>query len=270
MRVDSIHRILFVFVLLALGSGCVSERTGRRVEKSNRIVTIATDATFAPFHFLTESGEVSGFDVELARALVRRIGAMPKVEVVRPYDRLWSGLENREFDCVAATTGITPARRQKWLMTDPYFQTAQVAVVRTGDNEPGSLADMEGQRIGAAGTGTSWLAAQSIRRARPTHLGKGQAGIPTLLAGDIDALIVDEFDGVDAANKSNGALRLVPTPVALESYAVVLNRSSRELWRRLNRALESMRRDGSLAKLRKRFGLDRPDDWPVRFGHAGE
>lgn len=247
----------------ALCGACASSARTNGAPDSG-VLRIATDATFPPFHFETDSGEASGYDVELARELARRAGLEPRVIVVRPYERLWEGLADGEFDVVAATTGITIERQTKWLFTAPYYTTGQTAVVRSGPNEPQRLADLREARVGAAGSGTSWLAAQTIPGATAMQLGKGQAGIPALLTGDIDALIVDEYEAVRAARESAGALRVLHEPVAIEHYAIVLPKTAREHQAKLNHALQEMKDDGSLEELRRRFGLVRPPSWPVR------
>jgi len=160
--------------------------------------------------------------------------------------------------------GITIERQSKWLFTAPYYTTCQAAVVRNGPDQPQRLEDLLDARVGAAGSGTSWLAAQTIHGASAMQLGKGQAGIPALLAGDIDALIVDEYEAVRAARDSAGSLRVLQAPVAIEHYAIVLPKTARANQTKLNRALQSMKDDGSLEELRRLFGLVRPPSWPVR------
>lgn len=262
-------RVLAWSLVALLSNGCASSKpddaSAARHESASSpsVVRIATDATFPPFHYLTDFGLPTGYDVELAKEALGRAGHTVDVVVVRPYERLWTGLAQGEFDCVAATTGITRARREQWLLSEPYYITAQVAVVRAGRGEPQNLVDLRNKRVGAAGSGTSWLAAQSIHGANAMQLGKGQAGIPALLTGEIDALIVDEYEGVRAASESGGALRVLGAPVALEQYAIVFPKSKPELHQSVNDALDGMRRDGTLAQLRERFGLIRPSDWPV-------
>lgn len=75
-------------------------------------------------------------------------------------------------------------------------------------------------------------------------LGKGQAGVPSLEKGAIDALIVDEFGAVATARASNGRLRVLSEPVALERYAFVLPKGRDELKLALDRALEELEREG--------------------------
>ncbi len=263
-----------MIVLFLLVLGCASTSAPGDSELQARgTVLIATDATFPPFHYVDEAGTVTGFDIELSRELARRAGYTPKV-VVLSYDGLFEGLLAERHHVVAATTGITPERAQQYLFTDAYFNTCQAALVRSGGGEPQRLSDLAGRRVGATGAGTSVAALRQLPDAIPVLLselkGKEDAvqkdgRVPTLEGGEIDALIVDELVAVEAARASGGRLRVLPEPVALEQYGLVLPPGSHELKREFDDALESMRTDGSMRALERRFGLDRGDDWPIRL-----
>lgn len=223
---------------------------------------IASDATFAPFHWVDESGRPTGFDIELARAVAANAGFEPEV-IVLPYEALFSGLGENTHDVVAATTGVTPERESLYLLSQPYYETCQVAVVRAGPDEPTSVGKLKGLRVGAAGSGTSMKAMQSIV-GEHIRLEDGQ-GVESLEAGKIDAWLVDEFDGVTVARESQGRLLVLPEPVALERYAFVLARDREELKSRLNRSLAELEKNGTVKRLRARFGVDRDASWPVEW-----
>ena len=242
-------------------------------EGSRGVVTIASDATFAPFHYIDSEGNVTGFDIELAREIVERLGMRADVTVV-PYDRLFIDLLAGQHQVVAATTGITAEREKRYLFSSPYFLTCQAALVRSGAYEPGSLRELAGRNVGAAGAGTSVAALTLLPESVPILLSEREASevsilddgrVPALEHREIDALIVDEFDAVQAARRSGGQLRVLREPVALERYGFVFAPTDGDLKRQFDVALEAMRRDGSLQELERKFGLDRGEDWPVRL-----
>lgn len=247
-------KLRFVFGLCLL-AGCTTE-------SPQKVLRIASDATFAPFHLVGESGTPTGFDIELARAVATQAGFTPEV-IVLPYDDLFSGLQAKTHDVVAATTGITPERERVYLFTQPYFETCQVAVVRTGSDEPDHVIDLRGARVGAAGSGTSMKAMQSIDG---DHISlEGGTGVQSLEAGTIDAWIVDEFDGIAAARESAGRLRVLPEPVALEYYGFVLASDRQGLKKRLDESLSELEKNGEIARLRAEFGVEREPEWPVSW-----
>ena len=231
--------------------------------REGKTLRIASDATFPPFHYVSNGAPPTGYDIELARRAAARAGFEPLV-LVRPYDDLLPGLTTGAHDLVAATTGVTPEREKQYLFTRPYFETCQAALVRVGPGEPATLAELEGQRVGAAGSGTSARALRALARVKQVPLGKGQAGVPSLERGEIDALVVDEYGAVASARASNGRLRVLSEPVARERYAFVLPAGRDELKRALDRALEALEREGQVDALQVQFGVVRGPDWPVK------
>ncbi len=235
-----------------MASACAAERP---------LLRIATDATFAPFHWLDENGVPTGFDVALARAVAEHAGFEPEV-VVLAYDDLFTGLAAGTHDLVAATTGITPEREREYLFTEPYFKTCQAAVVRIGPNEPTRVIELQNARIGAAGDGTSSKAMHETLAAAYLRIPDGR-GAQMLEAREIDAWIVDEFVAVPAARASYGRFRVLPEPVLLEAYAFVLARGRPDLKARLDRSLAALDDDGRVAALRAKFGVRRDSEWPI-------
>jgi len=240
-------------VLLALVSGCLPAETLR----------IATDATFAPFHFTDSTGRPTGYDVELARAVAEHAGYDVAV-VVTGYEDLFSGLGDGSHDLVAATTGITAERQRHYLFSAPYFETCQAAVVRKGFGEPLNLRELSERRLGASGDGTSRAAMLELLSAEQLRIDDGE-GPAALASGRIDAWIVDEFDAVAAARASHDALRVLAEPVAMERYGFVMARGDEDRLKRIDESLAALRESGQLARLQRRFGIRRDAEWPLRF-----
>lgn len=224
---------------------------------------IATDATFPPFHFLDDTGSPTGFDVELARAVAEQAGFDVALLIVE-YDQLFTGLSDGSHDLVAATTGITAERQQRFLFSDAYFETCQAAVVRTGFDEPLHVRELSELRIGASGAGTSYSAMLETLSAAQLRIADGE-GPDALSSRRIDAWIVDEFDAVAAARGSHGTLAVLPEPVALERYGFVMDRRDEARLERINRALDVLRQNGELERLQRRYGVLRDAEWPLRY-----
>ena len=224
------------------------------------VLVIASDATFPPFHWIDEAGDPTGFDIDLAKAIAADSGYVARVEVL-PYAELFDGLTVGAHDIVAATTGITSERQKQFDFSDPYFTTCQVAVVRRGRGEPQRLSDLAGQRIGAAGSGTS---AGAMRTIDGIHMEIADgAGRSKLLDGTIDAWIVDEFDGVQAVREFATELHVIRQGVRVERYGFVLARGREKLRADINASLSTLAANGTLERLRERFEIPRETGWPV-------
>lgn len=255
MQIRSRYALPFLALLIAVVTAACGGEGNRAT------LRIASDATFPPFHFLDEDGRPAGFDIELARELARDTGLEPEV-VVLPYDELFTGLAAGTHDVVAATTGITVARQATYLFSIPYFSTCQAAVVRSADSEPTTIAQLATARVAASGNGTARAAMLALETGQRRSIDDGE-GVRLLNARTIDAWIVDEFDAVRAARASNGRLRVLPEPVAVEDYGLVLAAHNGALKQTLDEALTALIKDGRLAALRARNGVDRDADWPI-------
>jgi ABC-type amino acid transport substrate-binding protein len=226
--------------------------------------SIATDATFPPFHYIDDDANVTGYDIAVAREACDRAGIVATIRHTPDYDQMFADLLDHKVHMIAATTGITPEREKIYLFTEPYFTTCQAALVRAGAGEPRTLADLADKRVGASGHGTSFRAMTSILNATHVHIQPGQSGLDMLRAGDIDALIIDEYEVVTLA-RANPDLGVIPEPVALEHYAIVLAPDSHDLKKQLDRALRDMRADATLDRLQNEYNVTRPPNWPVKF-----
>ncbi|HIS93200.1 MAG TPA: amino acid ABC transporter substrate-binding protein [Candidatus Alectryocaccomicrobium excrementavium] len=116
------------------------------LEKGTLILGL--DASFPPMGFTNDDGEVTGFDIDLAREVCNRLG----VELIaQPID--WAAkdmeLSNKNIDCIWNGMSITDERIETMNMTPAYLNNEIVMVVK-GDTFK-TKADFEGAVIGVQG-----------------------------------------------------------------------------------------------------------------------
>ena len=73
------------FLILALLAGCATTKTPD--------IWIATDATFPPFHYVDEDGDITGYDVAVATVALDRARISSGIVRVETYRQLFEGLE---------------------------------------------------------------------------------------------------------------------------------------------------------------------------------
>ncbi|MGO4737277.1 transporter substrate-binding domain-containing protein [Bosea sp. 2KB_26] len=84
-----------------------------------REVKIGTDCTNPPFNYRTASGELAGFDVDIAREIGKREGFDLKF-VCQSLDGALPALTARKFDLILASLSITEARQKSIDFSIPY------------------------------------------------------------------------------------------------------------------------------------------------------
>ena len=166
-------------------------------------------------------------------------------------------LERGEIDAVIATLGATPERAERVPLSEPYFLTSLLVVVRQGDGEPTRLDELNGRTV-SAGIGTTSERALRAKlsaaiAAAPSE--KGESSVERLLAGEVDALIMDGPDALDFAREYPDKLAVIEEPLAEEHYVIAVKPSADELLARINAALAELRENGRLRMLDLMFLL---------------
>lgn len=167
---------------------------GERVEapQTGRAVRFLTDDEFPPLHFAGPDGAPTGFAVELARAACEKLAIACTVQA-RRFDTLLDALDTRQGDVVAAAVPLTPALREKFLATRPYFRWPARFAARTDRGLPApSSAALAGRTVGVMGGSAhaAYLKA-FFPKALPREFTDLAAAEGALKRGEIDYLFAD-------------------------------------------------------------------------------
>ncbi|MDW8326302.1 MAG: ABC transporter substrate-binding protein [Anaerolineales bacterium] len=229
------------------------------------VLRVATDASYPPFSAVDENGDLFGFDIDLAEALGRRLGARVEFENIA-YDALLAAVVSGRNDVVISAFIPQLDKLHEAAFTRPYFVSGTVAVVKEEGGrkkeEGGSWADWaRGQRLAVEyGAGGDVAARQWARQ----FAGQQAAGVTvlpqptaqdallTLVNGAADAALVDAVTAYEFLRSQPG-LALAGPPIEPEPYAIAVSARSRELLPALNRALTEMEADGTLPDLRAKW-----------------
>ncbi len=118
----------------------------QRLEKPDMtgITTLAflSDDDYPPFHFIGKDGQLTGFNIELARAICSELKLNCTMQA-RRWDTLLNALDQKQGDAVIASIASTLALRQRFAFSAPYYRTpARFAVYKdifTSDPTPQTL-----------------------------------------------------------------------------------------------------------------------------------
>lgn len=253
--------IIISLFLVTLGAAGCSSKSSTSSDALTKIknageISIGTEGTYAPFTFHDSNGTLTGFDVDIAKEIAKRIGVKPKF-VETKWDGMIAGLDSDRFDIVANEVAITPERQQKYDFSTPYIISKAVLIVNKDNNSIKSFSDLKGKK--SAQTLTSNLA--KIATANGAELvqvdGFNQA-IDLLNSKRVDATINDSLSFYDLIKqKPNTQLKIVDTDKNADKNAIILKKNKKELLDAINKALTDMKSDGTYLKVsQKWFGTD--------------
>ncbi len=86
-------------------------------------IRFMTTVDYPPFNFIDSTGRISGFNVDLVRAICDELGVTAICQIeARPWNELQTTLENGEAEAIIAGLKPTAALREKYVFTAPYIR----------------------------------------------------------------------------------------------------------------------------------------------------
>lgn len=112
------------------------------------LLRFVTEVDYPPFNYRDEDGTLTGFNVDLARALCRELDVNCEVNAV-DWNRLVPSLKEDEGDAAIASLGISPTTIEQVDFTDSYYATPAKFAARTASKIDGVTPEnLEGRKIG--------------------------------------------------------------------------------------------------------------------------
>ena len=220
-------------------------------------MTFATEGTWSPWTFHNEAGDLTGYDIEVARAIAERLGVEAEF-AEGEWDGLLAGLDSGRYDTMANGVSVTEEREEKYDFTEPYAYN-RIVVITTGDSDIASMDDLE-DKTTANTLGSSYAILAESHGATNTGVDDFNQTIQLLESGRIDATLNDEvvfYDYMEQhpdADLKISAENDEPTHVA---FPLRREEATASLLAAMNEAIAALREDGTLSELSQEFfGID--------------
>ena len=224
--------------------------------KSEGVIKIGTEGTYAPFTFHDENGKLTGFDVEIAEEVAKRLGV--KAEFIETkWDGIFAGLDAKRFDAIANEVTIREDRIEKYDFSAPYIVSKAVLIVQNDNAEIKSFADLKGKKSGQSLTSNFGELAKSYGAELIQTDGFNQS-VDLLTSKRIDATINDSLSYLDFKKQRPDALiKVVAQQETKDEAGLLFNKGNQELIDAVNKALADMKNDGTYFEISKKwFGED--------------
>lgn len=228
--------------------------------KAKGKLVIGLDDTFAPMGFRDESGNLVGFDIDLATAVCEVLGVKP---VFQPID--WDAkeleLSTGKIDCIWNGMSITPEREQSMSLSNAYLNNKIIIMTNKGVTIA-TKDDLANYNLGTQADSSALEVVKgdpiydSIKDKLTEYKTYDQV-IMDMQAGRIDAMIVDEVLGQYKNTQLGNVFEVAPVDFGEDLYAIGLRKSDTELTDAINAAMKTCIDNGTAAKIStKWFGSD--------------
>ncbi|MFJ6673587.1 glutamate ABC transporter substrate-binding protein [Actinosynnema sp. NPDC091369] len=228
--------------------------TMARVQARGRLIVGVDQNTYLMGFRNPLTGELEGFDVDLAREVARAVLGDPdaiQFTVLTSEQRI-PALERREVDIVVRTMTATCERWQKVNFSTVYLQAGQRVLVPSGSDVTG-IESLGGKRV-CATKGSSSLANVATAASRP---------VPVSVPNWTDCLVMLQQGQVDAISTDDTILagfaaqdpytKVVGPQFTAEPYGMAFPKADEDFVRLVNALLERLRADGTWARIHQRW-----------------
>jgi arginine/ornithine transport system substrate-binding protein len=223
-------------------------------------IRIGVEGAYPPFSELTPSGELKGFDIDIARALCARMKAECTL-VQQDFDGMIPGLMARKFDAVVASMSITEERKRQVAFSDRYYNTPARFIVKNGSGIAITVEGLKGRKIGVQrSTIHDRYATDTFKGAQIVRYTKQDEVYLDLAAGRIDATLQDVVAadvGFLKTRLGQGFGFVGPTYSDPKYFGdgsgIAMRKADTALHAKINAAIKALRADGGYKQLQDKY-----------------
>ncbi|MGE7924844.1 substrate-binding periplasmic protein [Viridibacillus arvi] len=216
-------------------------------------MTVGIMGTYAPYNFMNKDKEYTGFDVDIAKELAKRLDVKAKF-VAQDFSGLIPGLQKGKYDALLSQVTITPDREKQVDFTAPYITNDVKVIVKEDNTSIKSVEDFKGKKIGV-GLGTNdeaFLRNELMPKVGDFKINTYDDVITTLKdldAGRVDATINNVYALKPIIEKNGFKVKAVGEPIKSDQAAVAVKKGNKELVEAMNKALADMKKDGTYKEI---------------------
>jgi len=236
--------------------GCLGSSQGAVVDLKCKQIRIAVENAYLPFNYvMIKTSEAGGWDYDAWKEVCARLHCAP-VFVERAWDGMIDSVGQRDFD--AAADGITIKNERKEIVdfSDSYMNVEQRLLVRGDETRFTTIQELLALPdliVGTqSGTTNFDVAVEYMTESRVLGFPQFPLAIQALTDKRVDAVVIDETTGQGYVAQSQGALKLTGPSLSSDQLGFIFPKGS-DLVESVNKALETMRADGTLRALASRY-----------------
>ena len=203
----------------------------------------------------TTDGEYTGFDLELAQEVAKRLGLEYKAQPIA-WDSKDMELESGNIDCIWNGFTMT-GREDDYTWTEPYMANQQVFVV-ANDSDISSQADLAGKIVEVQADSSAEAALKEAPELTATFkelltTADYNTAFMDLEQGAVDAIAMDVIVAGYQIQQRNADFKILDDSLSEEEYGVGFKKGNTELRDKVQSTLEEMAEDGTLQEVSEKW-----------------
>ena len=221
---------------------------GLSLAGSHSVIRMGTEGAYPPWNYVDDNGEVAGFERELGDELCKR-AELNCEWVINDWDSIIPNLVSGNYDTIIAGMSITDERQEKIDFTSNYTQPDPSSYVAASEG-----ANLSGGII-AAQSNTIQAAYIAETGATLVEFATPEETISAVRNGEADAVLADEAYLKPIAADDAGLMFVGDAPIIGGGVGMGIRKSDADLGNKFTAAIDSMKGDGTLNALIKKYEI---------------
>ncbi len=249
------------FATIALAAAVLAMVAGVATAQDMKKVRIGVEGAYPPFSWVDPDGTLKGFDIDIALALCKQIGAECEL-VQQDWDGIIPALLARKYDAIVASMSITEERKKKVAFTNKYYNTPAKFVRKKGSGIEINKASLKGKAVGVqrATTHDNFITAVFGDTVEIKRYGTQDEAYLDAVAGRVDLLLADSvamddgFLSTDAGKDFEFVGPDYTDPKYFgDGVGIAIRKSDTKLVGAFNKAIDAILADGTYKKIQDKY-----------------
>jgi len=222
--------------------------------RASGVIRIANTQSSPPWSLIDDKLQPSGYDVEVAKEVAKRIGVAKVVFVADSFKNFVEGLKAGKYELVMNDVTPTPERAKQVDFAAPYGVEDFRIFVLNENKDIKNQPDLKGKRVGVTtGTSNETWARANLKDSEIRAYDNGGFVFNDLGNGRIDAVISSHFGGMKYATENKLPIKEVGEPLIYQLSAPAMSKNQPALRDAVSKAIAAMLADGTIDKLSKKW-----------------
>lgn len=228
-----------------------------------REIVVVTENAYPPLQFLDASGAAVGWEYDAMAEIAKRLNATVKYENIS-WDAMIPAVSEGQYDLGMTGITIRDDRKEMVDFSDSYMTSEMVMMVRGDEarftDAASFAANAELLMAAQPGTTPFYVGVYEVldgdeANPRIKLFETFGATVEALKAGDVDLVLTDGTAGAGYVEASGGGLKIIGEKLGTEDFGFIFPKGS-DLVAPMNAAIASLRADGTIEALNKKWFLD--------------
>jgi len=224
-------------------------------------VRIGVEGAYPPFSWVEADGTLKGFDIDIANALCKEIGAECTL-VQQDWDGIIPSLLAKKYDAIIASMSITPERKKKVAFSNKYYNTPAKFARMKGSGIEINKEGLAGKTVGVqrATTHDNFITAEFGDAVTIKRYGTQDEAYLDAVSGRVDLILADSVAMDDGfLSTDNGKdWEFVGPGFTEEKYfgpgaGIAIRKEDADLVEKFNAAIATIRSNGTYEAINKKY-----------------